>query len=85
MFIYYDSNGKIIYTVLNNSLIQFIKTSNIPLSTLEIDETKENRSVINDVLKTSGKVDINGDGKYYIDTGELYERDGWQEYIEDEG
>lgn len=76
-------NGKIIQAVYDKDWFSFENTSN-NASILEIDEiAPENQGICLDIVRTLNKTDIKGQGKYYIENGELYSRDGWQEYVED--
>lgn len=88
MILYYDdTNGKIYYAIYEKDVFAFEHTTNITLSEFEVDEVDPtNKSLCIDLHRLGSSllhVDSNGDGKYYIDTGELYERDGWEEYLED--
>ena len=47
------------------------------LSILEIDEIKENLSLCRDLFLQVGRFNINGQGKYYIENGNLFTIDEW--------
>jgi len=84
MKIYYSqSSGEIIKIV--SQFREFwtdIKIS-YPYSVLEIDEIDpENKELCSDLKGVQGQVDVNGDAKYYMSGGELYERDNWESYVE---
>jgi len=81
----YHINGKIIQVNYGAEDFKWDNTSN-GTSVYSIDELDPaNRSICADVYRSQGKIDINGLGKYYIDTaaGNLVERAGWAEYVED--
>jgi len=77
---YRNDNGEVYYAVLSKDEYIFQHTTNIPLSILEIDEMNGNEELCIDLVKTQGKISIVGQRKYYIEAGELYSRDGWQEF-----
>lgn len=55
-----------------------------PAILFEIDEIEpDNFLVMADILATLGKYDFDGRTKYYVMDGELYDKDGWEEYIEE--
>ena len=81
-------DGKIFYAVYDRDWFAFSHSTNIPLAEFVIDETApENKNVCIDLVRIQSRVDINGDGKYFMfdnaGTWELHERDGWEEYIEE--
>lgn len=85
MKIFYNSiDGEIFYAVPDRDLFYFSHTTNIPLTELVFDEiAPSNQVVLQDLMKVVGHTDINGLGKYYIDSkGQLMERTGWVEHIE---
>ena len=78
--LYNQNDGEIFYTVYDVDLFRFTHTTNIPLSEFQIDEVDpENKDICLDLFRTQMKRDINGLGKYYIESGELHSRDGWVE------
>ena len=78
---YRTDNGEVYYAVYSKDEYTFSHTTNIPLSTLEIDEVNGNESLCQDLKRTEWKFNEQGQRKYYILAGELYSRDGWQELI----
>lgn len=84
MKVLYDATGKIFYAVYDRDYFKFTHTTNIPLSILTIDEVEINKDTCIDLIKNINKVDNDGLGKYYIQDGELYFRDGWAERMEDD-
>jgi len=83
MKLLYDSSGNIIVAVYDVDWFKFKHSINIPISTFEIDEVApDNKEVCYDLSRSVHKKDINGLGKYYIESGELHERDGWVEVID---
>ena len=79
--LYNNLDGKIFYVVPDKDWFYFRHTTNIPLAELQIDEiAPENQDTCLDLVRTLNKTDINGQGKYYIENGELYSRDGWEPY-----
>lgn len=84
MKVLYDSAGTIYYAVYDREYFKFTHTTNIPLSLLTVDEVDANKSTCIDLAKSINKVNADGLGKYYIQDGELYSRDGWVEHMEDD-
>ena len=89
MKIYYatdaDSEGRhrIFFAVLDRDTVLFEHSANVPLSTKTIDEIADNAALINDLRRTRGKVDVEGEHKYYVDAaGDIIEKDGWEEYYD---
>ncbi len=76
MKLYHLPNGEIINAAYDSDLIRMVG-NNLP--TMTIDEVQDNAAVCKAVVSSLGRVDANGQGKYYIEAGELYERDNWQE------
>jgi hypothetical protein len=78
-------NGtKIYYAVYDRDLFLFTHSTTIPLSEFLIDEISDgNKIICADIYRNIRKVDINNLGKYYIENGKLYSRDGWEEYQEE--
>ena len=61
---------------------KFKHSINIPISEFQIDEVDpDNKEICLDLSKNVFKKDVNGLGKYYIESGELHSRDDWQEYV----
>ena len=85
MKILYDNKtGKVYYAVFQTDWFRFFHTTNIPLTEFEIDEIdSDNKAICIDLVRTQNKVDIDGKNKYYIENGELFSRDGWEEYQEE--
>lgn len=79
--IYNPTDGSIFNAVLERDILTFSHSINVATQELTIDEIPENQLVITDLYKKVGKIDSQGLGKYYIQNGELFERDGWQEFI----
>lgn len=51
---------------------------------LVIDEIDSaNKGICIDLIRSMGRVDISGLDKYYILNGDLYEREGWIERVEE--
>lgn len=87
---YEPGKHRIFYAIPDAFWFYFSHTTNIPLALLEIDELVPDNQEICRQLKIYGsylKVDAVGDNKYYIkiENNEpvLYEKDGWEEHIED--
>lgn len=59
-------------------------TINVPYSVLGVDEVEpENKGICFDLVRSCGRIDLNGQGKYYVgNDGNLYEVEGWEEYVE---
>jgi len=82
MKIYYI-NKKIVTIVLDKDLFMWENTTN-NASVFEIDEVAlDNKEICIDLVRTQNKVDIDGNNKYYIENGELFSRDGWEEHQEE--
>lgn len=83
-------DGKLFYSVYDGDWFRFSHTTNIPLETFEIDEVDpDNKDICLDLVRSLNRVDIDGNAKYYMQYNdvslewELFERDGWVEYVED--
>lgn len=73
-------DGEIYYAVPERDWFWFAHTTNIPLSELDIDEVApENKDICMDLRRVAGKADSEGRGKYYVGSGQLYEREEWVE------
>ena len=87
MKILYDAtDGKIHHAVPSKDEFYFSHSTNIPLTEMPVDELAPvNQDICRDLNRVVYKVDANGRGKYYIDTatGNLMEREGWAEKVED--
>lgn len=84
MKILYPKDGEIFYAVYDADWFRFTHSTNVPLSILSIAEIDPvNKGICIDLVRTCGRVDVNGRGKYYVSDGVLYEREGWQEHVED--
>jgi len=85
LFLLYDSStGIIFYSIKDSQYDLFHHTTNTELSEYHIDETTNNKDICNDLLRYGNEtiIDINGNQKYYISSGALYERENWTEYID---
>ncbi len=74
-----DENGK--YWILKPDGSDNI---HLPLELLDLTESEANRSLCRDVLSTKNKEDSEGNPKHYVDKGQIKERLGWKEQVEDE-
>jgi hypothetical protein len=82
--LYRESDGRIFYCVYDADWFKFAHSTNIELATLEIDEVDpDNKAICRDLATTQSKRDINGNPKYYISEGDIYERENWEEYVEE--
>lgn len=85
MTIYYDNTGAIYYTVWDRDTNSFSHTTNIPLQTIEIDETV-NKALCIDLERFGPdykkRLNSEGENKYSVVNGELYEVEGWEELIQ---
>jgi len=83
MKLYYSTqSGEVLYALFEAEVFGFKHTTNILLSILEIDEIyPENKEICIDLKRTVPLFDDQGQRKYYIENGELYDRDGWTEQI----
>ncbi len=82
MKLYYNSeNGEVLYAVYDKDLFNFIPKTNLSLLELDIDEIiPNNKTICIDLTKTQWRFNEVGQRKYYIQSGDLYSRDGWEEY-----
>jgi len=79
-----DGKHRIHYAVYNRDWYEFSHTTSVPLATLEIDELPGNQELCRELACSVGKVDAEGDNRYYIDgSGNIIEKDSWEEAIED--
>ena len=78
MKLYYDSTGKIHYVVLDKDAGTFAHTTNIPLSTMEIDEIEDNRSLIIALIRGIRKIDHDGNPAltHYVEDDLLKDAEG---------
>lgn len=77
----YHIGGKIIQANYDADDFKWVNTSN-GAAVYQIDELDpNNRSICADIQRSVNKLDELGRGKYYIETGNLMEREGWVEYI----
>jgi len=85
MKVIYTNTGEIIDVLRTEADYFYSRAEYKPaVSIFEIDEVDpENRGVCRDLIETLHKVNINGEGKYYMNGGELYITDGWEEPVED--
>jgi hypothetical protein len=85
MKLYYSTTeGSVYYAVYDNDIFRFTHTTNIPLSTFDIDEVSpDNKALCLDLKRTEWKFDINGKRKYFVSAGVLNSRDNWAEYLPD--
>jgi len=77
---YRTDNGEVYYAVWSRDEYMFTHTTNIPLSTFDIDEMSGNEIICLDLVKTQGKSNSARQRKYYILNNELYSVDGWIEF-----
>ena len=84
--LYNPIDGEIFYTVKEVNLFWFRHTTNIPLAEVVIDEIEpNNKDICSDLLWVTGRTNVEGKGKYYINAlSQLMEREGWVEYVPEE-
>jgi hypothetical protein len=75
MKIYYLPNGELHQALYNADT--FRATVDPTALSLEIDEIPENRDLCLQLAAELGRQDADGLGRWYVENGELYERDGW--------
>lgn len=75
--LYQSVGGKIFYAVPDAQWPLFTHTTNIALTTLEIDEIPSNGATMADVVNTLGLQNTSGQGKYYVSAGSLFARENW--------
>ena len=81
MKLYYEpTTGEVYYAVYSKDEFVFSHTTNIPLSLFEIDEITGNEAICINLKRTEWKFNEQGQRKCYVLAGELYSRDGWQEF-----
>lgn len=80
MKVYYSDVGRDVFKALYDvEAYMWIDKIAAPHSMLEIDEVDpDNKALCADIYAYQGYVDNDGQSKYYVDGGELYERDGWE-------
>ena len=82
MKLLYAETGEIMSAVYDSDWFKFKHSINIPISEFQIDEVApDNKEICFDLSRTVHKKNAEGLGKYYIESGELHSRDGWQEYV----
>ena len=73
-------DGEIFYAVKESDFPFFTHSTNIDLSVGELSETDETlRQIRSDLYLTVGRKDAQGQGKYYVEKGEIIEREKWEE------
>lgn len=75
MIVYYFPNGEIWNAVLDKN--KFETTADLNTSQLEIDELPENQSIVLKLSQHATLRNPDGLGRWYIQAGELYERENW--------
>ena len=83
MKIYYnETTGEPFFAVYDSQLFSF-NFDVSSFSEIEIDEIVDNKELCKDLQRyfNKGAKDINGLTKYYISGGELYERENWEEFV----
>lgn len=81
--LYDQTDGTIYHSVYDRDWFAFTHETNIPLTEFVVDElAPDNKGLCHDIVRTTGRVDSNGLGKYYMNNGQLMERTGWQVHVE---
>lgn len=76
--IYKNDNGEILQAFYDNAKMHYSADNvHVPHSTIELDEISD-MSLCKDLVKTYLLRDSNGLSKYYVDGGEITERQGWE-------
>ena len=77
---YNTATGNIIQALKNQDVFWQEDSINVAYSILEIDElSPDNKALCIDIIKTQGKRNSEGEPKYFVSSGELYETDNWEE------
>ncbi len=85
MRIHYRPDGTIYKTMLDRDVFTYDDPYGLALPHVTVDEVDPaNKALCIDLLRTPGRVDLNGLNRYYIDTitGDIMERAGWTEKVE---
>lgn len=77
MKLYLDANNDVIAAVFDADVF---RVNNPITNTFQVDEVDpDNREICHQLSTWVGKTDINNVPRYYVQGGELYERDGWKQ------
>ena len=84
---YQVGKHRVVCTIYDSEVFRFDEGVLSPFYVLNIDEVDPfNKFLCLDLIRTTNKTDINGEGKYYVDgLGQLVEKEGWQEYVPEVG
>lgn len=75
MRIYYLPDGEVEIALYDKDVYGYLPTSEAQV--LSVDEVPDNRTLCVQMAKMAKWRDANGLGRWYVQGGELYERDGW--------
>ena len=68
--------------VFNDDIYRVTNTENYD-EIFDIDEIEgNNKELCKNISRSIGCFDINNNQKYYVSGGELYEREGWEQYVD---
>ena len=80
MRILYKTDGTVYKALLEKDIFLYEDPYGLTLSCLTIDEVDPlNKVLCIDLVRAVGRQDSNGLGKYYVASGALMEREGWEE------
>lgn len=76
MKIYYFPDGEIWNAIADRDLFTVLPDANTQV--LEVNEIAENQSLVIQMTQQATYKNSEGLGRWYVQAGELYERDGWE-------
>ena len=74
-----NDTGKVMKVLKESDFFTWKNTINIPHIVRTIDEIEDNKDLCLDLLRTSGKVDVDGNPKYFYDGDVLMMEENWEE------
>ena len=74
-----NDTGKVMKVLKESDFFTWKNTINIPHTIRTIDEIEDNKNLCLDLLRTSGKVDVDGNPKYFYDGDVLMMEENWEE------
>jgi|GEM_PF-5679984 len=78
-----DDLHHIYYAVLDTEDFTFSHSTQAAMSTLDIDEIEDNKTLCQDIRRYLGKRDAEGDPKYHVKTDlTIVEKEGWTEHVD---
>ena len=74
-----NDTSRVMNVLKESDFFTWKNTINIPHTIRTIDEIEDNKDLCLDLLRTSGKVDVDGNPKYFYDGDVLMMEENWEE------